>query len=191
MSNPNNPNESWQRRYLGVEVTHPKLQEAVDHATAFARWYHKDERLFRKCVFVLCGDTGTGKTHIARSLYRWARHASGRMGTSEVFFSWPEACDLIQEGFDGLIHDCIEAHFLVLDDIGAESDRYKTGIFTDKLCQILSRREEQFTILTTNAGPSEWGSRFDVRIADRFIRNSHIIDLTGVPSYSITKLMEV
>jgi DNA replication protein DnaC len=179
----------WQKKHLRLEVTHPIIQEAADHATNLAKWFATNERIFCKPVLVLCGESGCGKTHIAKHLYRWARTYSGRTGASIVYQSWAEACDLITEGYDGLVQDCMEADFLALDDVGAESDRYKTGIMVDKLCQILSRREERYTIITTNIGPAQWNSRFDIRVADRLVRNSEVCDMSSVPSYSIQKFL--
>ena len=79
--------------------------------------------------------------------------------------------------------DCLESSLLVLDDIGAENDPWK--IAADRLCQILSRRERKFTVLTTNIKPADWPVKFDGRINDRLLRNSCIVDLTGVPSFAM------
>lgn len=82
--------------------------------------------------------------------------------------------------------DAFENDLVILDDIGAETDQYKSGIPNDKLCQILSRREKRFTVVTTNIAPQNWMERFDGRINDRLCRNSVILDISGVPSYAIT-----
>jgi DNA replication protein DnaC len=79
------------------------------------------------------------------------------------------------------MQDCIDASLLALDDVGAETDRHHVG--TGKLCQILSRRERRFTIVTTNIQPDFWEVKFDRRVSDRFLRNSIVVDLSAVPSY--------
>ena len=80
--------------------------------------------------------------------------------------------------------DACRADFLVIDDIGAESDRYKSGEAIDKLCQILSRREGMFTVVTTNVEPSNWSALLDARVADRLLRKSVVVDMFEVPSFT-------
>jgi DNA replication protein DnaC len=59
----------------------------------------------------------------------------------------------------------------------------------DKLCQVMERRRHEFTVITTNISPAQWNQRFDIRIADRLMRSSTIIDLTGVPSYAVARIL--
>lgn len=180
---------AWQQKHLRLEAHHPKIQELADAASNMAKWFANAERVTHPVNLVICGNSGTGKTHTAFSLYRWARNYSGRVGAVVDCFSWPEACESIAEGFYGVVHDMIAADFLVLDDIGAETDKYKSGIMLDKLCQVLSRREQEFTVITTNIGMENWESKLDVRVTDRLIRNSVVVDLSGVPSYSVNRLL--
>jgi hypothetical protein len=44
--------------------------------------------------------------------------------------------------------------WLIIDDLGAGHD--PSGVGTDKLCQVLSRREEMWTLITTNIMPVAW-----------------------------------
>ena len=74
-----------------------------------------------------------------------------------------------------ILQDTISADVLFLDDIGAETEKYKTGESVDALCQVLSRREDKWTMITTNIDPMNWSQRFDVRVADRLNRHSAII----------------
>lgn len=181
----------WQKRHLRLDDCDARIVELANAAQQFAKWFATDDKLFAKNLLVISGDSGTGKTHTAKSLYRWARNHSGRLGASIEWFAWPEACSaILDDNFTGCIRDMIEADFLALDDIGAETDRYKTGALTDKLCQVLSRREKKWTVITTNIPPSEWANRFDVRVADRLLRNSTVCDLAGVQSYSVRKLCD-
>lgn len=179
----------WQQRHLQLQPHHPKIQELADAASNLAKWFANAERMTHPVNLVICGNSGTGKTHTARALYRWARTYSGRLGAVIDWFSWPEACDAVSDGYSGVIADMTAADLLFIDDIGAETDKYKSGIMLDKLCQVLSRRENEFTVLTTNIGMENWESKLDVRITDRLIRNSVVIDLSDVPSYSVKRLL--
>jgi len=82
-----------------------------------------------------------------------------------------------------MIHDAMDSDLLIVDDIGAENDPWK--ICADKLCQVMSRREKRFTVITTNIQPAQWAQVFDDRINDRLLRNSVVVDISNVKSYSI------
>jgi DNA replication protein DnaC len=90
--------------------------------------------------------------------------------------------DDFKGGDYSVLGDMFEVDLLVIDDIGAEHDPSKSGV--NKLCQILSRRETKFTVITSNISPAHWPERFDTRIADRLLRNSEVIELWSVPSYA-------
>jgi DNA replication protein DnaC len=146
-----------------------------------------------RSLLVLCGESGCGKTHTAKAIFRFAQLASlkayetgkwelGRVPTS-FFVSWPEATDGFKSGEYGAMEDMMKDDLIVLDDLGAEHDPSKNAV--NKLCQVLSRRERKFTVVTTNIKPEEWSDRFDVRIADRLLRNSQVINLFAVDSYAM------
>ncbi len=105
---------------------------------------------------------------------------------SVLWASWPSvAASVLSKSYE-VLEDMLQVDCLFLDDIGAENDAFK--IASDRLCQVLSKRERKFTMITTNISPEDWGEKFDVRIEDRLLRNSVIVDMTEVPSYSIYKL---
>ena len=168
----------------------PAIQKVADAAEGFAkRWYHNDPS---PSLLVLVGISGSGKTHIAKAIFRFARKASSNAhekggwksnSPDSLYLSWPETTDHLKAGDYYIIDEAIRSSLLVLDDLGAEHDPSRNA--ADKLCQILSRRERKFTIVTTNIIPEAWAERFDVRIADRFLRNSVVVDLLTVPSYAL------
>jgi DNA replication protein DnaC len=143
-------------------------------------------------LLVLCGDTGTGKTHAARAISRYCTMASmtafegGKWGArripSTAFVPWPEAANQFGDKNFSAMDDCCGNDLVTLDDVGAENDPWK--VCADKLCQILSRRENRFTVLTTNIAIEAWPTVFDTRISDRLVRNSKVVDMAGVPSYA-------
>ena len=182
---------AWQQKWVALDAVHPKLQELADAAEGFcSRWYNHSTNL---SLLVIVGNYGSGKTHTAKAIFRYCLHAAmasfedqkwpGSAFPTCHFLRWPEVADEFGLRNYSSLTDSLATELLVIDDIGAESDPWK--VCADKLCQILNRRERMFTVVTTNIQPTHWAERFDGRIADRLFRNSVIVDLSGVPSYSV------
>lgn len=142
-------------------------------------------------IIVLSGPNGTGKTHFTRALARWIEHV-GHAKKWELkgfihhldcaYWLWARLLDTLKSGSWELIDELVVVSVLLLDDLGAAYDPSELG--TDKLCQLLSQREDKWTVVTTNICPKDWESKFDKRISSRFLRNSLIVDLTGVPDFN-------
>jgi len=144
-------------------------------------------------LLVLAGPNGTGKTHCAEAVRRWvALVGHGKQFVKRAnhisyldyrYWHWPRLLDVFKEGGWDAIDDMFEATLLIIDDLGAGHDPSLVGI--DKLCQVLSRREQMWTLVTTNVAPTAWGEQFDRRIASRFFRNSTLVDLSDVPDHNL------
>lgn len=157
-----------------------------------SEWFHGTKS---KPMLVLVGDPNCAKTHTARALYRFCRAAGiaayEKRGMPAVsvpsprFMRWPELFHGNPSWADAALEDAFSADPLFIDDIGAEHDPSRIGV--SFLCQILSRREWEHTLVTTNIQPEAWTERFDARVADRLMRYSNVIDLTGVESYALVQ----
>ena len=181
----------WQAKWLQMNCHHPKLLTACDIVAKYChRWFERDAD---KCLLVMAGNPGCGKTRIAKGIARFTGAAQqlayerGGWGTqqslpSTAWVQWPEAVDGFKTGNYEIMHDLFSDDLIVLDDIGAENDPSKNGCA--KLCQILSARERRFTVVTTNIQPQDWAHVFNARIADRMLRNSTVIDMFEIPSYA-------
>ena len=180
----------WQAKWLGLDVTHPSIQTLASAAEKFCgQWFKNDNS---KPLLVLVGDFGTGKTHVAKRIFNFCNAASsaafekGCWGKSNfpssTFIHWPEASSAFQEKEFGIMEDAFNADLVVIDDVGSENDPWK--VCADKFCQILSRREKKFTVVTTNVTPEQWTERFDGRINDRLMRSS-VVNQLSAESYSL------
>lgn len=129
---------------------------------------------------LLIGDTGLGKSHIAKALC----YEAILSGHSALFIT---AFDLISKikrapnlasriDYYGTI-----IKVLCLDELGYTCHSKEDG---DLLFQIISKRSERYpTIITTNLAPKQWGSLFSgpaaSAILDRLSYNGKFITMEG------------
>lgn len=185
----------WQEKWLALELRDGPTRRLADNVQWFCgRWFRNARGAH---VLILAGRPGCGKTHAMKGAHRFARAAAypaaemafWRWPATIQWEQWPERSRAIVEAGAGFrmadqLADAMAADLLFVDDLGAESDKFRTGETTDALCQLLSRRERKWTLATTNYPPHEWENRFDARVADRLFRNSLICDLSDAQSYS-------
>lgn len=145
-------------------------------------------------LLLLAGSNGTAKTHCAKAVRAWLAlvgHGKQYVNPDEpnhirhldcLFWHWPRLLDTFKNGGWDAIEDMFTATVLIIDDLGAGHD--PSGVGTDKLCQVLSKREKMWTLITTNVMPPAWEESFDRRVASRFMRNSTLVDLSDVPDFS-------
>lgn len=185
-----------------LEITHPKLQMALDAARAWAKRKREGQL---DASLVLMGPYGTGKTHIARailwSMVQVAMDDDGEPipGTERPAGRFFTGNDIIQRmdahtWASSLIG---QAPILVIDDVGAEQRIDYAGGDDGQ------RREKQHryykiinycydfqvsVIITTNLGLDGLrdclGGRAWSRLA-QMAPKGFMVDLTGVPDYRL------
>lgn len=140
---------------------------------------------------IIYGNNGAGKSHTAKAMTSWAKKNAinlplvndgmdVRLATS-AFFNWPSVVNRLKAGEWELIEEMIPFDLLVLDDVGAEHDPSKVAM--EKLYLLLERRENRWTVVTTNVSPESWESRFERRISSRLLRNFRHVSVQDVPDY--------
>ena len=182
----NLPDKKWNGKWLNLETRHhPMLRKLETEVGRFC--FDMWREPLRGRLMVLSGKNGNGKTHCAKAVRRWV-DTVGRGRAVElaplslIFWHWPALLDTLKNGGWDLVEDCFTTPLLVIDELGGGHD--PSGVGVDKLCQILTRRENKWTLITTNIAPQAWRTEFDNRVASRFFRNSTLIDLSDVPDYN-------
>lgn len=192
-----NDKNAWLDKWLPMNRHCPQLQILADevHTTA-GRIFYKHKRGDGK-ILLIYGSNGSGKTHAAKCLYRWFNHVRMSIGPvpsideegtenllipDATMVNWVETVANFKKGEWNIIDRLINDYLVILDDIGAEHD--PSGIASEKLYLILSKREFKHTIITTNIPPSKFPDRFEQRIASRLFRNTIDVDLSDVQDFS-------
>lgn len=130
----------------------------------------------------LTGDSGCGKTHLARKAAEYFQKCimgfvtvnEGKVYRADYRLrTWSKCMAKIYEGEFGSLDELADEYFVVIDDVGAEHDPRKFGV--SKLLELLDRRKGKWTILTSNLHLDELGEKLDVRIASRLIRDGSTV----------------
>lgn len=172
----------------------PSLENAKDAAARFvndaALWLDGKAKP-RWVSFV--GRSGTGKTHLAKEIYRYVwRNLGGENDRQKLFFldfRFAPADELAQqwrERKSAYLPEYERAPLLVVDDMGTVAD--KSGFVTDAMYTLLSRRIGKWTVITSNLTYSAISEQFDERLADRMIRGKNEVASLDCPSWSRRKL---
>ena len=171
-------------------------QSKAEALTVFAEKFIKDVCLnadTRKKWCIIAGPCGTGKSHVAKCLSRFFKSSAidlyvegpWRLGDEipkGYYRDWKMLTTRNDFDFDQALYDIDSAAFVVLDDVGSETDRFKSGLPTERLLRALDARQDKFLLLTTNAPLAQWPKAFDARVASRLSAASYF-DTTGIPDY--------
>lgn len=196
--------DGWREEWLKIEE-HPKgakPEEAADiakMAKAVEKFVRSHLRRIPETpkLLVICGRSGVGKTVVAVNGLRAFRELGFHLFTQGHVkrpptihsTSWSDLANIEPHERKRSLHweDAVDADMTLLDDVGSESDRFRSGISTDNLRLMLSLREKKRTIITTNLPPSDWANQWDDRVDDRFERNSTVVALKSARSYWKTR----
>jgi len=148
-------------------------RDTFSEPSSFREAYHAAQRFVTDLQgwLVLCGPSGTGKTHLAAAV----GNALVETNQPVRFVSVPDLLDHLRSAFDpavGAQYDeiflqAIEAPILILDDLGAQS---ATAWADEKLDQILTHRFNRRlpTLVTTGVRFDELGDRLRTRLGDPY-----------------------
>ena len=141
------------------------------------------------------GKSGTGKTFIAKQIYKFILERIAESSKFEnkrnifILDCYATTADKLAEIWrtqkSGYIREFDKADLLFIDDIGTTAD--KSGFITDAMYSLLSRRMGKWTILTSNLDYKGITEQFDERLADRMIRDGNKVVKMNCKSFSLRK----
>lgn len=185
---------AWCNKWLRIQTQNQRpLMNLEQMVFEFCRAYSKNPRQGYRLI--IHGPNGSGKTHTAKAIHRWAQAVKMKIPLDPIhndegdtyqlstvqYLFWPRVVDGFKRGEWTIVDEAVQQSLVIIDDIGAEHD--PSGIGREKLYYILERREQRYTVLTTNVPNIEWEVKFEKRIASRFLRNCVTVDLTTVPDF--------
>lgn len=137
----------------------------------------------------LYGPTGSGKTHLGMALLhllndgnKTCMFVSVSKMLREIRSSYNKSSSVSEED---IINRCVNADYLLLDDLGSESIGSGWGDgareYTQRvLIDILDGRQSKPTIVTTNLDYVGMHDLYDARIVSRLASRYVLIDFTGI-----------
>lgn len=182
--------KAFRDRLYKMDYHHPKVNDLVQWGEWFFRFAANNDRS-RGTQLVIAGQTGCGKTRVARRTFEqlqvWGVEMSLKTwnGTFPYvrFIDWaPLAESDTSSRFDEALEWAALSEIVFIDDVGAEADRFKNGENISRLRQILSQCERKWLFLTTNLGKPEFEKVYDMRVADRLC-GAHWCNMATIPSY--------
>lgn len=148
--------------------------ELVKMANAAQQWASSFKSKQSPRWLSLIGSSGTGKTHICKRLWSYAKDNSewSKFDYFPKIIFWPDFVHKLRAGeaFE-MRQEMKRWPVLFLDDIGAERD--KTGFAAEELNTLLGCRMDRWTLITSNKD-AQGIQQIDGRIASRLIRAPNI-----------------
>lgn len=186
-----NQNLDFRNRLYGLTYHHPDVNKLAEYGEWFFRRAAHNNRT-EGTHLVLSGKTGCGKSHVAHRTFDqiqvWGVDMSLTAGWAghfpfSTFVDWSELAEADDnDQFEDALYEVNKSDIIILDDVGAESDRFKNGINSSRLRRMLSKCEHKWLLVTTNLTKPQFDLTYDVRVADR-LTSAHWVDLQRIPSY--------
>ena len=97
-------------------------------------------------------------------------------------YTWSRVVQLERFQWDDIEVATQRARMVLIDDVGSETDRFRTGEPAERLRVILDLCAGKWLLITTNVPKAKFADVFDVRVQSRLER-AVVLDRVGVPDY--------
>lgn len=177
-------------RILTIDETNPRVKAMAEDTMLWLCRLTANQKEARR-INVVCGPNGIGKTHMLKACYKfvrahsvdlWANHLWSKPPRTS-YFAWTtisKAED--RESFASIMDEIQSSHAIFIDDIGADVDRFKSGMPNQQLTETLNAVDNRWLMITTNIPKPSWETMFGPRNADRLYKSTYF-DGRGIPSY--------
>lgn len=183
--------EEFRKRWLRLDEYCPEIKEMCVAVELWVKRCLTDGPGNRRLI--LAGRIGTGKSTVARRAVRtiatlqvsaWYERFIPTTITTGVY-EWSKLASIgpSDRNDQSCWIDAVESKAALIDDIGTEVDKFKSGAPTENLRLLLEARRDLWTIITTNVHPAFWSKVWDERVEDRLYRNADIFEIKSARSY--------
>lgn len=187
---------AWSDRVLKIRRYH---QEHDDMCLAIHTMAGDWFRNRNPHVLTIAGNSGCGKTMATKAFHRYCGSTATRalygggytLETPSPWWAyWPDVMASYNDGeaWADLLPSLTDPVILFMDDVGQESDRFKSGDMSRALLSVLSHRARKFTVITTNVEPDRFPEVYGKAVEDRLYRNGGVlVEMFGVRSFNVVE----
>jgi DNA replication protein DnaC len=168
--------ESDSLGFKSYEQTNGATKKAKDVAVQ----YTKDVLAGKKINLLIAGSTGTGKSHLAKTIAKTAKHE----GLNVAYIEAVELFNLIKTTFgherhkEMLMNEFKSFDVMVIDDVGLETKKLGEVSWTvTEWTNLIDAREGKATVFTTNYDDVALANVIGQRAFSRMYMNTRFIDL--------------
>ena len=125
----------------------------------------------------MLGNSGTGKTMLARSAHRYLRSR----GIPSQFWTWKGILEHLRQGHWDLKEQLRRDHVLIVDDIGSAQETEFAAAYLD---QLADERLGKWSLWTSNLSLEQIGDNVSERVRSRMRRNGGVVvEILNTPPY--------
>ena len=145
---------------------------AFDICYEYAMGFEKNEK---GEGLILCGNPGTGKTHLAAAI---SHKVIEEFGIPVEFKTSIEIHSELTNFEKETLNKYKKCDLLIIDDLGKEKT---TEWRQEKIFEIINSRYEDYlpTLITTNLAPKQFAGVFGEAFASRLIESNKVVPVTG------------
>lgn len=180
---------TYRQKILRLDESTPEALKLARYVEAFIRSAALNRRA-KGTWMVITGPTGIGKTHALRHAKTFlSTHAVDFWSNnlwpsipSTLFGTWSRIVAFERADWDNWVYDLRSAQMVFLDDVGSETDKFKTGEPAERFRIVLEICEKRFLLVSMNVSPTLWASAWDARVNSR-LQRAVCLDLTNAPDF--------